>query len=189
MEAVYLLLASKSVHCDRLHFLLLVLGFLFYLLAGFFSYLGGQSDATDPQEKLLVSGVSDYNAADTFKKIQMGLRIMPSHKTEGNMIIMTPQAGAAEWQGEYDSDFSESITEDFFTTDNMLDYFPDFTLNELTVPLGNAKPFCLHLDWSTKANRKIIDKYYQVQDGPVCKLAQNPKFRWQEQDPKTGLDF
>jgi len=23
----------------------------------------------------------------------------------------------------------------------------------------------------------------------LCGLAQNPKFRWQEQDPKTGLDF
>ena len=24
---------------------------------------------------------------------------------------------------------------------------------------------------------------------PVCQLAQNPKFRWQETDPKNGLDF
>ena len=105
------------------------------------------------------------------------------------MLLMTPQTGTAEWQSQYDGDFTDSITEDFFTTDRMEDYFPEFHLSEQTVPLGNAKPFCLHLDWSTKANRKIIDKYYQVQDGPLCKLAQNPKFRWQEQDPKTGLDF
>mmetsp|Transcript_42770 Transcript_42770/g.56482 ORF Transcript_42770/g.56482 Transcript_42770/m.56482 type:complete len:91 (+) Transcript_42770:257-529(+) len=90
----------------------------------------------------------------------MALRIMPSHQTEGNMLLMTPQNGQAEWAGQYDGDFSDSITEDYFTTDSMLDYFPEFHLSENTVPLGNAKPFCLHLDWSTKANRKILDKYY-----------------------------
>ena len=114
---------------------------------------------------------------------------MPSHQTEGNMLLMSPKTGQAEWAGEYDGDFADSISEDFFTTDNMADYFPEFHISENTVPLGNAKPFCLHLDWSTKANRKILDHYYAVQDGPLCELAQNPKFRWQLQDPKTGLDF
>ncbi len=102
---------------------------------------------------------------------------------------MVPDNGQAEWAGEYDGDFADSITADYFTTDNMEDYFPSFSFNENTVPLGNAKPFCMHLDWSTKNNRKILDRYYSVQDMPICKLAQNKKFRWQEQDPKDGLDF
>lgn len=71
----------------------------------------------------------------------------------------------------------------------MENYFPNFLPNANTVPLGNAKPFCLHLDWSTKTNKKILEKYYAVQDMPVCSMTTNPKFRWQEQDPKTGLDF
>ena len=106
------------------------------------------------------------------------MRIMPSHKTEGNMLIMVPGSGSAEWQGEYDSDFDSSISESYFTTDSLEDYFPDMLFTENTVPLGNAKPFCLHLDWSTKANKKILDKYYTVQDMPLCGLAANPKFRW-----------
>lgn len=96
---------------------------------------------------------------------------MPSHKTEGNMLIMVEDNGQAEWQGEYDGDFASSITDDYFTTDNMEDYFPEMLFTENTVPLGNAKPFCLHLDWSTKANKRILDKYYAVQDMPLCKLA------------------
>ena len=108
----------------------------------------------------------------------MALRVMPSHQTEGNMLIMTPVNGDAEWQSEYDGDFSGSITEDYYTTDSLEDYFPEMHFNENTVPLGNAKPFCMHLDWSTKANKKILDKYYGVQDMPLCALAQNPKFRW-----------
>ena len=103
---------------------------------------------------------------------------MPSHKTEGNMLIMVGDNGSAEWQGEYDGDFASAITDDYFTTDNMEEYFPELLFNENTVPSGSAKPFCLHLDWSTKANKKILDKYYSVQDMPLCKLAQNPKFRW-----------
>ena len=87
---------------------------------------------------------------------------MPSHKTEGNMLIMVPETGSAEWQGEYDDSFVDNISDDYFTTDSMEDYFPEMLFTENTVPLGNAKPFCLHMDWSTKANRKILDKYYQV---------------------------
>ena len=108
----------------------------------------------------------------------MAVRIMPSHKTEGNMLVMVEDNGQAEWQGEYDSSFASSITEDYFTTDNMEDYFPEMLFTENTVPLGNSKPFCLHLDWATKANKRILDKYYSVQDMPLCSLAQNKKFRW-----------
>jgi len=103
---------------------------------------------------------------------------MPSHQTEGNMLIMVPDNGTAEHSDDYTSDFTDSITADYFTTDNTKDYFPDFVFTENTVPMGNAKPFCLHLDWSTKANRKVLDKYYSVQDFPLCSLAQNTKVRW-----------
>jgi len=105
---------------------------------------------------------------------------MPSHQTEGNMLIMVADNGTAEHSDEYTSDFADSVTPDYFTTDHTQDYFPDFSFNENTVPLGNAKPFCLHLDWSTKANKKQLDRYYSVQGFPSCSLAQNIKFRWQE---------
>lgn len=117
------------------------------------------------------------------------MRIMPSHKTEGNMLIMLPKTGDAEWQGDYDGEFGAQITEEYFTTDELKDYFPDFSFREETVPLGNAKPFCMHYDWSTKANKKIMDRYYVVQDMPTCQLASNIKFRWQEGDPRDGIDF
>ena len=91
----------------------------------------------------------------------MELRVMPSHKTEGNKIRMIANSGTAEWQHEYDDDFVDSISDDYFTTDKMQDYFPEFNFNENTVPLGNAKPFCLHLDWSTK---NVRTKAFSVQD-------------------------
>ena len=148
---------------------LLIVSLVFYILSLIFLELGG-GDPEPASESSLV-GVSDINAADKFSKIQMALRIMPSHKTEGNMLLMVAEEGAAEWSGEYDDDFADSITNNYFKTDNMEDYFPEFHFNENTVPLGNAKPFCMHLDWSTKANRKVLDKYYAVQDMPLCQLA------------------
>ena len=60
----------------------------------------------------------------------------------------------------------------------MENYFPDMIFNEATVPLGNAKPFCLHLDWINKANKRQLDKYYSVMDFELCAGAQNLKFRW-----------
>lgn len=89
--------------------LLLVASFIFYVLAAFFSSLGGGAASSSLEDGML-AGVSDYNAADSFQKISMAIRIMPSHNTEGNMLIMTPQTGEAEWQGEYDSTFMDSIT-------------------------------------------------------------------------------
>ena len=49
MEAIYLLLALNSVHCDHLHFLLLVLGFIFPFFLVFSSF-----------------GVSVYHGADIY---------------------------------------------------------------------------------------------------------------------------
>ena len=51
---------------------------------------------------------------------------MPSHKTEGNMLLLVPDNGTAEHSGDYDDSFTDSITENYFTTDNMEDYFPEF---------------------------------------------------------------
>lgn len=37
--------------------------------------------------------------------------------------------------------------------------------------------------------RKMYDMYKTVQGFPDCSNALNPKFRWQQNDPKTGVDF
>lgn len=48
--------------------LLLVASFLFYILAAFFSTLGG-GDASTSVEEGMLAGVADSNAADSFQKI------------------------------------------------------------------------------------------------------------------------
>ena len=87
---------------------LFLLSFLFYFLSAFFGYLGG-SGAAAPKTIMTEDGEvnTDVNAADSFQKVQLSMRIMPTHKTEGNMLIMLPKAGEAEWAGDYDADFSE----------------------------------------------------------------------------------
>ena len=139
--------------------ILLLVSFICYVLASFFAYV--DSSAPKTATEAIIGGVTDSNAANSFQKINMELRVMPSHKTEGNKIRMIANSGTAEWQHEYDDDFADSISDDYFTTDKMQDYFPEFSFNENTVPLGNAKPFCLHLDWSTK---NVRNKGFSVQD-------------------------
>ena len=72
---------------------LLIVSFIFYVLSGFFSYAAAATDKSSD----IIAGVSDSIAADSFNIIQMAMRIMPSHKTEGNMLIMVPGEGSAEW--------------------------------------------------------------------------------------------
>lgn len=161
---------------------LLVASLLFFILSCAFDF------TTSPEEST-IAGVQDSETANDFSKIQMAMRIMPSQNTEGNMLVMVEMNGTAEHEAEYSSDFADDVTHDFFTTDRLEDYFPDLLVDENTVPVGNAKPFCLHLDWTTKAHKRAMDKYFNVQDQPECKLAQNPKVRWQASDPRNGLDF
>ena len=131
----------------------------------------------------------DKSVATEFSQIQIGLRIIPSHNEEANMIIMVPDKGQAEWQWEYDEDFNDDITDEFFRTDNMTDYFPDMFFTKEHTPLGSSNPFCLHLDWITRKNKLQKDRYFTVRDFDTCAQAKNQKYRWQENDPKDGQDI
>lgn len=48
---------------------------------------------------------------------------------------------------------------------------------------------CTHLQWIKKENRKMYNLYKDVQGFSSCSNALNPKFRWQKEDPKEGVDF
>ena len=111
----------------------------------------GGADSGTMQEDLEVLGVKDNTAADEFSKISIATRIVPSQKKEGNLDVLTMQTGTTEFEDEYDSSVSGSITQNFFLDDQTDDYFPLLSFSENTVPLGNTKPYCIHLDWSTKA--------------------------------------
>ena len=111
----------------------------------------GGADSGTMQEDMEVLGVQDNTAADEFSKISIATRIVPSQKKEGNLDVLTMQTGTTEFEDEYDSSVSGSITQNFFLDDQTDDYFPLLSFSENTVPLGNTKPYCIHLDWSTKA--------------------------------------
>ena len=73
MEAIYLLLALNSVHCDHLHFLLLVLGFIFPFLLVFSSF-----------------GVSVYLGADIYMRTYTADgRFVPDPKTVAPFADLT----------------------------------------------------------------------------------------------------
>lgn len=48
---------------------------------------------------------------------------------------------------------------------------------------------CIHVDWNKVEQKKMVDMYKTVVGFPNCTNALNPKFRWQQNDPKTGVDF
>ena len=149
----------------------------------------GSDDGGTMKEDMEVLGIQDSNAADSFEKISVALRIVPSQKKEGNLEVLNLQTGTAEKESDYDSSVQGSVTENYFQDDQTDDYFPLLSFSELTVPVGNTKPYCIHIDWSTKAQKHIIDRYIPVKGMPTCKGAANPKVRWNSYDPTTGIDF
>jgi len=56
-------------------------------------------------------------------------------------------------------------------------------------PVGSASPLCIHIQWAKVEQKKMIDMYRSVLGFSNCTNSQNPKFRWQSSDPRTGVDF
>lgn len=104
-------------------------------------------------------------------------------------VLKLVQGISAEQEGDYDDDVLSSITDSYFLVDESRGLFPELILNENTVPAGNTKPYCFHIDWSIHSMQNVLDRYISVKGQTTCSAAQNSKVRWQERDPKDGFEF
>jgi hypothetical protein len=61
--------------------------------------------------------------------------------------------------------------------------FPEY------VPVGTAKTLCIDPTWSPLSMAKIVDRFRKIQGLPTCENSENPKFRWNPEDPTHGVDI
>ena len=161
----------------------LLLALLCYFLSLFGSSGGGDSSNAGKTSELYYD---TRFVAKTLDQLQVALRLMPSQVNEGNMILM-------EWT-EFDSKeegkLSSNVGADdyFFFFNDTKDLFPTLRYEEEYVPMGDAKTYCVHLDWIRRDQKRMLDMYHSVTNFPECENSLNPKFRWQEGDPKDGID-
>lgn len=69
------------------------------------------------------------------------------------------------------------------------DYFPVLNLQPEFVPVGDSKHVCVNVAWTPLAKQRVKGSYKSIEGMPVCKNAQNSKIRWQQSDPKNGVDI
>ena len=125
----------------------------------------------------------------------MAVRIMPGEMTESNIIIMEERNENSLLKDKFSDDTLDIIGQDqnskveYFSFSQTADYFPRLYVNSDYMPVGNSKPYCLHLDWNRKEKFRQIDLYHSVSGLPNCKDATNPKLLWQPSDPTDGVDF
>jgi len=50
----------------------------------------------------------------------------------------------------------------YFYYNDTTNYFPTLHMTSDFVPFGSAQPFCLHLEWTKKEMRRMIDLYKHV---------------------------
>ena len=117
-------------------------------------------------------------SADTFDKIQIGLKLMPTQNKERNLAIMP-----------YTKDENQQTEDPYFYYNDTNGYFPILRFNNDYVPVGSSSPFCVHLMWIDKKDKIKVDKYIKFKSFDDCENAYNPSVRWQSQDPKTGVTF
>lgn len=81
------------------------------------------------------------------------------------------------------------VGDNYFLVQQTQDYFPVLNLDQNHGPFGSASPLCIHIDWARQEQKKMVDMYKSVLGFPNCTNSLNPKFRWQQNDPRTGVDF
>lgn len=168
---------------------LLAASFFLYVLGSSLFWLGGGVPADQLKDDLELLGITDSSAANEFTKIALSVNVVPSQKERGNVEILQSLKGEGSFESLYDDGVDGALTDDYFAVDEANDIFPDLLFNENSVPMGNPKPWCVHLDWSIKQHRSVIDRFVNVKGQPTCKDALNPKYRWNSYDPVTGIDF
>lgn len=114
--------------------------------------------------------------ADSFNKIQLALRIIPSQNDESGVVNMksTNEDNAEEANLGNKVDREDNY---FLVTDTQ-DYFPVLRISKDYGPFGSASPLCIHIDWAKYEQRKMVDMFKSVLGFPNCTNALNPKFRW-----------
>ena len=80
----------------------------------------------------------------------MSARVMPSQNSETRSQTLIASSGASEFEPKYKEGLTDKLTQDYFGFDTTAGYFPTLRFTDLNVPLGSAKPYCLHIDWIRK---------------------------------------
>jgi hypothetical protein len=158
------------------------------LVSSIFFWVFSHILAPSAEQALVIEDPAAGNT-DQFSKIAFSARIMPSQNSEDRSLLMVAENGNSEYEPYYAEGMSDAVTQDFFTIDSTIGYFPTLRFTDLNVPAGSAKPYCLHLDWNRKEQRFQANKYHNVESQSRCAGAYNDKFRWQQGDPKDGADF
>jgi len=99
------------------------------LLTSIFLYLASRILAPSPTVINLEEGSRQDNA-DSFTKIAMKVRIMPSQNTEDNFMLMVEETGTSEFEGDYSEGLPDALTDNFFTIDSTVGYFPVMRFTE-----------------------------------------------------------
>lgn len=158
------------------------------LASSIFFWVFSRLLAPSAEQALVIEDPAAGNT-DQFSKIAFSARIMPSQNSEDRSLLMVAENGNSEYEPYYAEGMADAVTQDFFTIDSTIGYFPTLRFTDLNVPAGSAKPYCLHLDWNRKEQRFQANKYHNVESQSRCAGAYNDKFRWQQGDPKDGADF
>jgi len=75
-------------------------------------------------------------------------------------------------QDDYD-DSKLNTKGSYFYYDKTKNYFPTVHYSDSHVPIGNAKPYCMHINWSKVQDKYVTDKYHNVTGLPTCSESSN----------------
>ena len=127
--------------------------------------------------------------AEKLASIRLAARIMPSQNTENNALFMDWVSMTTEAEGkEATSAQSYYYKKSLHIYNNTKDYFPTLNLDPGYIPVGNSMTLCINLAWAPAKMWRVLGMYKEVQAIPLCVEANNPKSRWQRNDPKHGAN-
>jgi len=125
-----------------------------------------------------------------FKKINLGIKIMPSYNLEKNILFMRQSTDPLKSiiYGSSSLANSYGINPTYFRTNQTRKVFPKFSFTKENIPLGNSISLCMAANWGEIERGKHYEIMKPVKGLPQCSSV-NEKFIWNEDDPIYGIDI
>ena len=191
--------------------ILLLLSLLFYMIASLDGAMFGTPDGeidtliSNKMKDIIMQvdketgGELTGRVSDTFDKIALGMKVVPSMDNQIYLLQKMTLVGGPE--SNYNG-FESNVNYNWDALGDYSNYpyfyewqststmtFPVFKFNEENVPVGDSAKLCMGLSWVPIKKRNQYDKYLDVKGFNECEMHASGRANWEDDFPINGLNF
>eukprot|EP00824_Muranothrix_gubernata_P004095 TRINITY_DN15265_c0_g1_i1.p1 TRINITY_DN15265_c0_g1~~TRINITY_DN15265_c0_g1_i1.p1 ORF type:complete len:441 (-),score=48.89 TRINITY_DN15265_c0_g1_i1:35-1357(-) len=127
------------------------------------------------------------NASGMVSEIGVGLSIIPSSNTMGNLEVLAHETISRIKNKKINKKYA--YDQSYFYMNDTTNYFTTLRVDEKHVPFGDSRDFCFHfVSFPADMSPDIaVHEHIPLSGMPTCENSENPRARWRRDDPTIGV--